>query len=60
MKLKVYKVWVKGDPDNWYLVDAPSKRIAKWCGANLHNNTYMPADKVAKDVIAKRDRGQED
>jgi hypothetical protein len=59
MKIKVYKVWVKDYPDNWYLVDAPSKRVAKWCGANLHNNTYMPANKVAKDVIAKRDKSQE-
>lgn len=32
MKVKVYKVSLKEDPNIWYFVDAPSKRIAKWCG----------------------------
>ena len=40
MKIKVYKVWVKDNPNIWYYVDAPSRRIAKWCGANLSNNEY--------------------
>ncbi len=39
-KIKVYKVYPKNNPDLWYLVDAPSKRIAKWCGAAILNNTY--------------------
>lgn len=44
MKVKVYKVYPKkqtGDEDRfWYFVDAPSKRIAKWCGAACYNNEY--------------------
>ncbi len=40
MKVKVYRVWVKDNPNIWYYVDAPSKRITKWCGANLSNNEY--------------------
>ena len=41
MKVKVYQVILK-DMTNpiYYYVDAPSKRIAKWCGANLFNNEY--------------------
>ena len=46
MKIKVYVGWINGE---WYFVDAPNKRIAKWCVANLHNNQYM-AFKSAKDV----------
>lgn len=37
----------------FYMVDAPSKRIAKWCGANLFNNEYIDF-LSAKDVIAER------
>ena len=54
MKVKVYKVLPKENPNGvFYLVDAPNKRIAKWCGANLFNNeriTFLSA----KDMIAKR------
>ena len=39
-KVKAYKVYPKNNPDLWYSVDAPSKRIAKWCGAAILNNTY--------------------
>ena len=35
------------------MVDAPSKRIAKWCGANLFNNEYIDF-LSAKDMIAER------
>ena len=41
MKVKVYKVSLKEDPNIWYLVDSPSKRIARWCGVALYNNDYM-------------------
>lgn len=41
MKVKVYKVSLKEDPTIWYFVDAPSKRVAKWCGAALYNNEYL-------------------
>lgn len=42
MKVKVYKVTLKNPTVDspFYLVDAPNKRIAKWCGANLYNNEY--------------------
>ncbi len=53
MKEKVYKVWMKDNPSIWYFVDAPSKRIAKWSGANLYNNEYT-AFKTAKDVKVER------
>jgi hypothetical protein len=52
-KVKVYKAYPKNNPDLWYLVDAPSKRIAKWCGAAILNNTYA-SFLIAKDMIAKR------
>ena len=54
MKVKVYQVVPKKNPDSVsYLVDAPSKRIAKWCGANLFNNEYI-AFLAAKDMVAER------
>lgn len=46
MKIKVYKVWIQ---NSWYLVDAPNKRIAKWCAANLYNHEYT-AFLSAKDI----------
>lgn len=49
MKTKVYRVWPKDDRTKEYLVDAPSRRIAKWCGANLYNNEYFEF-KSAKDM----------
>jgi hypothetical protein len=49
MKAKVYRVWPKDDRSKEYLVDAPSRRIAKWCGANLYNNEYF-VFKSAKDM----------
>ena len=53
MKIKVYKVYPKNNPDLWYLVDAPSKRIAKWCGTAILNNTYVTFLKC-KDMVAER------
>ena len=42
MKAKVYKVTPKDNPKGiFYMVEAPNKRIAKWCGANLYNNEYI-------------------
>ena len=56
MKVKVYKVVPKENPNSiFYMVDAPSKRTAKWCGANLFNNEYI-AFLSANDMIAKRFR----
>ena len=54
MKVKVYRVIPKENPNSVsYLVDAPSKKIAKWCGANLFNNEYFDF-LAAKDMIAVR------
>jgi hypothetical protein len=52
-KVKVYKVYPKNNPNLWYLVDAPSKRIAKWCGAAILNNTYT-GFLTAKDMKTER------
>ena len=54
MKVKVYRVVPKKNPNiAYYMVDAPSKRIAKWCGSNLFNNEYIDF-LSAKDMIAER------
>lgn len=53
MKIKVYKVSLKEDPNIWYLVDAPSKRIAKWQGAALCNNEFT-AFKSAEDMEVEK------
>jgi hypothetical protein len=53
MKVKVYKVYPKNNPDLWYMVDAPSKRIAKWCGTAILNNTYCKFLR-GKDMVAER------
>ena len=56
MKIKVYRVEPKENPNSiFYMVDAPNKRIAKWCGANLFNNEYI-AFLSAKDMVAERFR----
>lgn len=54
MKVKVYRVVPKKNQNGvFYMVDAPNKRIAKWCGANLFNNEYIDFIS-AKDMIAER------
>ena len=58
-KVKVYKVYPKNNSDLWYLIDAPSKRIAKWCGAAILNNMYCNF-LVAKDIVAKRFKAGEE
>ena len=55
-KVKVYKVYPKNQPDLWYYVDAPSRRVAKWCGAAILNNTYYNF-LTAKHMKAERFRG---
>ena len=52
-KVKVYRVYPKNNPDLWYLVDAPCKYIAKWCGAAILNYTYS-SFLTAKDMEARR------
>ncbi len=55
MKVKTYIVRLKADASIYYFTDAPSKRIAKWCGAALYNNEYA-AFATNKDIRAKRFR----
>ena len=59
MKVKVYKVYPKNKPDLWYLVDAPSKRIAKWCGTAILNNTYT-GFLTANNMVAENWKYKED
>lgn len=54
-KVKVYKVYPKNNPALWSHVDAPSKRVAKWCGAAILNSTYF-GFLAAKDMKAERFR----
>lgn len=58
MKVKVYKVSLKEDPNIRYYVDAPSKRIAKWCGAACYNNEYM-GFRTHKDMKVERFKYEE-
>jgi hypothetical protein len=51
-KVKVYKVYPKNNTELYYLVDAPSKRVAKWCGAAIANNEYA-CFLTAKDMVAE-------
>ena len=53
MKVKVYRVSLKEDPNIWYFVDAPSKRVAGWCGAALYNNEYA-GFRTNKDMKVER------
>jgi hypothetical protein len=55
MKIKVYRVSPKDNPNIEYLVDAPNKGIARWCGANLCNHEYTGFH-TAKDMKVKRFR----
>ena len=59
MKVKVYMVYPKDSQDLWYLVDAPNRRIAKWCGTAILNNIYC-GFLTAKDMVAKRWKVEED
>lgn len=54
MKIKSYKVFPKNDPSLWYIVEAPSKRIARWCGASIINSNYN-GFLTAKDVVAVKE-----
>ena len=58
-KVKVYKVYPKNNPDLWYLVDAPCKWVAKWCGATIINNTFA-CFLTDKDIQAESWKHEED
>lgn len=53
-KTKEYKVCLKKDPNIWYSVEAPSKRIALWCGYNLFQNEYLGMVNKKDFVVVKQ------
>lgn len=53
--LKTYIVYPKGEPDLWYEVDAPTRRVAKWCGLNVIQANYV-CNYTIKDMIAEKKR----
>ena len=53
--IKTYIVYPKGNPDLWYEIDAPTKRIAKWCGLNVIQSNYG-CNYTIKDMVAERKR----
>lgn len=56
MKVKTYIVTAKDNPDLWYEVDAPSKRVAKWCAVNLFDHQYFGGKRrTIRDFTAKRE-----
>ena len=58
-KVKVYKVYPKDDPSIYFLLEAPNKRIAKWCGADCYIN-YYPGFRTIKDMVVERIKTKED
>ena len=51
--MKEYIVVLKSDPDKyWYYVDAPSRRIARWCALNMFQNEYCGPTLKATDFKA--------
>lgn len=51
--LKTYIVYPKSQPDLWFEVDAPTRRVAKWCGLNVIHASYC-CNYTIKDMVAKR------
>lgn len=52
--IKTYIVYPKSKPDLWFEVDAPTKRVAKWCGLNVIHASYC-CDYTIKDMVAKKE-----
>lgn len=50
---KTYIVYPKHAPSLWYEIDAPTKRVAKWCGLNVIQTNYCGCYRV-KDMVARR------
>jgi hypothetical protein len=55
---KLYIVYPKGAFDLWYEIEAPTKRIAKWCGLNVIQANYG-CNYTIKDMVAERKREEE-
>ena len=43
MKIKMYKVSIR---HAFYYVEAPNKRIARWCGYNMYCNEYAGVSSI--------------
>ncbi len=59
MRVKVFRVWPKNNPSLYFLVDAPNKRIAKWCGANIVNQQYITFLSAKDMAVAKFETAKE-
>ena len=57
--MKTYIVYLKHNPDIWYEVDAPSKRVARWCGIACYDQNYI-GFLSPKDMKAERFKYKED
>jgi hypothetical protein len=56
--MKLYIVYLKSAPTkHWYSVEAPNRRIARWCGYNLFCNEYL-GEVSLRDFGVKRDIGE--
>ena len=56
--MKTYKINLKKHPQFEYIIDAPNKRIAKWCAVSIHNQNYMCGITI-KDVDIKRHKWED-
>lgn len=54
---KTYIVYPKRNPDLWYEIDAPTKRVAKWCGLNVIQANYS-CNYTIKDMVVERKRDE--
>lgn len=51
--MKEYIIVLKSDPaEHWYSVDAPSRRVARWCALNMFQNEYCGPALKANDFKA--------
>lgn len=56
MFIKTYEVFVKNDHNVSYIVEAPSKRVARWCGHALFSDQYFANTKI-RDIKVRRLKG---
>lgn len=51
--MREYIVVLKSNPTkHWYSVDAPSRRVARWCALNMFQNEYCGPALKANDFKA--------
>lgn len=55
--MKEYIVVLKSDPtEHCYSVDAPSRRVARWCALNMLQNEYCGPALKANDFKAESNK----